>query len=153
MVGYGGSSASSYLADPTFPIPSHCALIVATSTLRVNYYRSALPDTSMDITDLLFKSRGGGGGMGSELPECSSHDDRDSHRQCLELRNNTQKKKAVKQSAQTVIYSLYDWKHILPSSVKPVNQFLENNTIIGGFTMLTRCLSKGQLARSRYMQY
>ena len=36
MVGHGGSSASSYLADPTSPIPSHCASIVATSTLRVN---------------------------------------------------------------------------------------------------------------------
>ena len=36
MVGHGGSSAGSYLADPTSPIPSHCALIVATSTLRVN---------------------------------------------------------------------------------------------------------------------
>ena len=36
MVGHGGSSAGSYLADPTSPIPSHCASIVATSTLRVN---------------------------------------------------------------------------------------------------------------------
>ena len=35
MVGHGGISAGSYLADPTSPIPSHCALIVATSTLRV----------------------------------------------------------------------------------------------------------------------
>ena len=35
MVGHGGSSASSYLADPTSPIPSHCASIVATSTVRV----------------------------------------------------------------------------------------------------------------------
>ena len=35
MVGHGGSSACSYLADPTSPIPSHCASIVATSTLRV----------------------------------------------------------------------------------------------------------------------
>ena len=35
MVGHGGSSAVSYLADPTSPIPSHCASIVATSTLRV----------------------------------------------------------------------------------------------------------------------
>ena len=35
-VGHGGSSAGSYLADPTSPIPSHCALIVATSTVRVN---------------------------------------------------------------------------------------------------------------------
>ena len=37
MVGHGGSSASSYLADPASPIPSHCASIVATSTLRVKY--------------------------------------------------------------------------------------------------------------------
>ena len=46
MLGHGGSSAGSYLADPTSPIPSHCAVIilfqcpsasiVATSTLRVN---------------------------------------------------------------------------------------------------------------------
>ena len=36
MVGHGGSSASLYLADPTSPIPSHCAPIVVTSTLRVN---------------------------------------------------------------------------------------------------------------------
>ena len=36
MVRHGGNSAGSYLADPTSPIPSHCASIVATSTLRVN---------------------------------------------------------------------------------------------------------------------
>ena len=36
LVGHGGSSASSYLTDPTSPIPSHCASIVATSTVRVN---------------------------------------------------------------------------------------------------------------------
>ena len=36
MVGHGGSSAGSYLANPTSPIPSHCASIVVTSTLRVN---------------------------------------------------------------------------------------------------------------------
>ena len=35
MVEHGGSSAGSYLADPTSPIPSHCASIVVTSTLRV----------------------------------------------------------------------------------------------------------------------
>ena len=40
MVGHGGSSASSYLADPTSPIPSHCASIVVTSTLRVNMFCS-----------------------------------------------------------------------------------------------------------------
>ena len=38
MVGHGGSSAGSYLADPTSPIPSHCASIVVTSTLRVNLW-------------------------------------------------------------------------------------------------------------------
>ena len=36
MVGHGGSSAGSYLADPTSSIPSHCASIVTTSTVRVN---------------------------------------------------------------------------------------------------------------------
>ena len=36
MVGHGESSAGSYLADPTSPIPSHCASVVMTSTLRVN---------------------------------------------------------------------------------------------------------------------
>ena len=35
MVEHGGSSAGSYLADPTSPIPSHCASIVVTSTVRV----------------------------------------------------------------------------------------------------------------------
>ena len=35
MVGHGGSSVGSYLADPTSPIPSDCASIVVTSTLRV----------------------------------------------------------------------------------------------------------------------
>ena len=42
MVGHGGSSAASYLADPTSPIPSHCASIVATSTLRVKFIYSDL---------------------------------------------------------------------------------------------------------------
>ena len=37
MVVHGGSSAGSYLADPTSPIPSHCASIVTTSTVRVKY--------------------------------------------------------------------------------------------------------------------
>ena len=41
MVGNGGSSAGSYLADLASPIPSHCASIVATSTLRVIYLPSS----------------------------------------------------------------------------------------------------------------
>ena len=36
MLRHGRSSAGSYLADPTSPIPSHCASIVVTSTVRVN---------------------------------------------------------------------------------------------------------------------
>ena len=36
MVGHGGSSTGSYLTNPISPIPSHCASIVVTSTLRVN---------------------------------------------------------------------------------------------------------------------
>ena len=36
MVRHEGSSAGSYLADPTSPIPSHCASIVVTSTFRVD---------------------------------------------------------------------------------------------------------------------
>ena len=43
MVGHGGSSAGSHLADPTSPIPSHCALIVATSTVRVKLYYNFTP--------------------------------------------------------------------------------------------------------------
>ena len=40
MVRHGGSSTGSYLADPTSPIPSHCASIVTTSTLRVNIHNT-----------------------------------------------------------------------------------------------------------------
>ena len=39
MVGHGGSSAGSYLAGPTSPIPSHCASIVVTSTVRVKFHK------------------------------------------------------------------------------------------------------------------
>ena len=38
MVGHGGSSAGSYLADPASCIPSHCASIVPTSTVRVKSF-------------------------------------------------------------------------------------------------------------------
>ena len=47
MLGHGGSSVGSYLADSTSPIPSHCAVItvseclsasiVVTSTARVKF--------------------------------------------------------------------------------------------------------------------
>ena len=40
MVRHGGSSAGSYLADHTSPIPSHCASIAATCTLRVKYKKN-----------------------------------------------------------------------------------------------------------------
>ena len=51
MVGHGGSSAGSYLADPTSPIPSHCASIVATSTLRVKVKPYAVYNNFLDITN------------------------------------------------------------------------------------------------------
>ena len=40
MVGDGESRASSYVTDPTSPIPSHCASIVVTSTVRVKKQKS-----------------------------------------------------------------------------------------------------------------
>ena len=49
MVGHGGSSAGSYLADPTSPIPSHCAPTVATSTVRVNTYISHFPISQVSL--------------------------------------------------------------------------------------------------------
>ena len=36
MLGHGGSSAGSYLADPTSPIPSHCAVIILLKSVPVN---------------------------------------------------------------------------------------------------------------------
>ena len=36
MVGDGGSSADSYLADPTSPIPSHCAVIALFESVSVH---------------------------------------------------------------------------------------------------------------------
>ena len=48
MVGHGGSSAGSYLADPTSPIPSHCASIVMASTLRVKNSHM-LPAISLNL--------------------------------------------------------------------------------------------------------
>ena len=36
MVGHEGSSAGSYLADPTSPIPSHCAVIILSKSIAVH---------------------------------------------------------------------------------------------------------------------
>ena len=36
MVGHGGSSAGSYLADPTSPILSHCAVITLFKSVPVH---------------------------------------------------------------------------------------------------------------------
>ena len=74
MVGHGGSSAGSYLADPTSPIPSHCASIVVTSTLRVIYpllgvlrVRSELTDRARDAPYILFVRAQDGGGLDAEV--------------------------------------------------------------------------------------
>ena len=69
MVGHGGSSAGSYLADPTSPIPSHCASIVATSTLRakIDLFLQASCKKKLYLPLLksaFFKGVGGGGGGG-----------------------------------------------------------------------------------------
>ena len=52
MVRHGGSSADSYLADPTSPISSHSASIVVTSTLRVNCTADRVIDYLNSITFL-----------------------------------------------------------------------------------------------------
>ena len=36
MLGHGGSSAGSYLVDPTSPIPSHCAVIILFQSVSVH---------------------------------------------------------------------------------------------------------------------
>ena len=36
MLGHGGSSAGSYLADPVSPIPSHCAVIILFRSVPVH---------------------------------------------------------------------------------------------------------------------
>ena len=70
MVGHGGSSAGSYLADPTSPSPSHCAVIilfkikcpsasiVVSSTLRVKQctFSFILWATFYDMSVLLFQA-------------------------------------------------------------------------------------------------
>ena len=56
MVRHGGSSAGSYLADPTSPFPSHCVSIVTTSTLRVNIITYAFNCDSPRI--LIFYANG-----------------------------------------------------------------------------------------------
>ena len=54
MIGQGGSSAGLYLADPTSPIPSHCASIVVTSTLRVNGFVTVSFTSREGITSFYF---------------------------------------------------------------------------------------------------
>ena len=51
MVAHGGSSAGSYLADRTSPIPSHCESIVVTSTVRVKNDILDLDFAGTDITN------------------------------------------------------------------------------------------------------
>ena len=54
MVRHGGSSASSYLADPTSPThrPPHCASIIVTSSLRDNRLNHHLLNTDSLIYEL-----------------------------------------------------------------------------------------------------
>ena len=64
MVEHGGSSASSYLADPTSPIPSHCAPIVATSTLRGNIVACAIDRE--EVTRYVMAGTWGGNNGGTQ---------------------------------------------------------------------------------------
>ena len=48
MVGHGGSSAGSYLADPTSPIPSHCPVIILFKSVPV-HQRSWLYSHTLQI--------------------------------------------------------------------------------------------------------
>ena len=50
MDGHGGCSADSSLSDSTSPIPSHCASIVATSILRVNFISGVMYLNSVIFT-------------------------------------------------------------------------------------------------------
>ena len=61
MLGHGGSSASSYLADPTSPIPSHCTVIILFKSVPVNQLsRLALSEVccwkSVGISDQVAKN-------------------------------------------------------------------------------------------------
>ena len=58
MVGHGGSSAGSYLTNPTSPIPSHCASIVVASTFIVGLnifidIQTSKTLTQMDINKMM----------------------------------------------------------------------------------------------------
>ena len=113
MVGHGGSSAGSYLADPTSPIPSHCASSVVTSTLRsnecdvspecshkpgqqsANLHIALLLCTSaiLPLTHVLFFFLFTAGQMMWPLDECDSH-------QCV-LRNLDNKMEYIAGSTNT----------------------------------------------------
>ena len=69
MVGHRGSIAGSYHADPTSPIPSYCASIVVTSTLRVK--RPILQARHMFV--LLQSCQGKGWILYSDNISASSH--------------------------------------------------------------------------------
>ena len=56
MVGHEGSSAGLYLADPTSPIPSHCASIVATSTVRIKTFESLIFSLELTTVYLVYKT-------------------------------------------------------------------------------------------------
>ena len=51
MLGHGGSSASSYLADPTSPIPSHCAVIILFQSVPVHQLSRLAPQELKDLVN------------------------------------------------------------------------------------------------------
>ena len=58
MVGHGGSSAGSYLADPTSPVPSHFAVIILFKSVTVHRLSwPALYELSDTQDDMFFSGK------------------------------------------------------------------------------------------------
>ena len=101
MLGHGGSSAGSYLADPTSPIPSHCAVIILFQSVPVHQlsrlvlqelmqqnYAGCLQHYSFAMSTLTFPEitcrHTGHWGQSPSLSEQSLH-----VAKCLHARNKT----------------------------------------------------------------
>ena len=55
MVGHGRSSAGSYLADPTSPIPSHCVYVFSPATFVCDMAQLAFDTLAFNVKNTLSK--------------------------------------------------------------------------------------------------
>ena len=94
MVGHGGSSAGSYLADPTSLIPSHCASIVVTSTLRVKQRKTQTPIINKNWS---FAENGGAGEVGVVSSPATNAEVESLRQELAELRASTVSKEQYEQ--------------------------------------------------------